>query len=91
MGRLLRALAAGARGTTSGMARSFEPSRFTVGGLPVQCPHCGSVTFELRRALLNTAGLTFLNLDWANRQAALLVCGSCGSVQWFVSEPERVL
>jgi ribosomal protein S27AE len=62
---------------------------FTVAGKPVRCGHCGGGSFELRRALLNTAGLTFFKLDWANRQAAVLVCGTCGLAQWFLQEPER--
>ncbi len=91
MGRFLRALGAGARGVASGMTQTFEPCGFTVAGIPVRCTHCGGVTFDLRHALLNTGGMTFLRLDWANRQAAVLVCASCSAAHWFLEDPERVL
>ncbi len=91
MGRFLRALGAGARGMAQGVSSSFGPSRFTVAGIPVRCTHCDGVTFDLRHALLNTGGMTFLRLDWANRQAAVLVCSSCSAAHWFLEEPERVL
>ena len=36
-----------------------------------------------------TAGLTFFNLDWANRSAATLTCTSCGRIEWFLADPEE--
>jgi hypothetical protein len=41
------------------------------------------------RVQLNTAGLTFLNLDWANRPAATLACVDCGRLEWFLADPEE--
>jgi hypothetical protein len=38
----------------------------------------------------NTAGLTFLNLDWANRSAATLTCTACGRIEWFLADPEEM-
>ena len=55
----------------------------TIRGEPLRCVVCGGSAFAERRALLNTAGLTFLNLDWANREATCLVCDTCGFVHWF--------
>jgi len=61
-----------------------EPSPyFVVMGFPVKCSHCGSNEFYEREAQLNTAGMTFLNLDWANDSARVLVCKSCGKLEWF--------
>lgn len=37
-----------------------------------------------------TAGLSFLNLDWANRSAATLACTNCGLIEWFLADPEEV-
>lgn len=62
------------------------PGPYEVAGRTVTCPHCGGETFDERSALLNTAGLTFLDLDWANRQAVLLVCAACGRIQWFLDQ-----
>ena len=63
-------------------------ARFNVAGRPARCPHCSGDRFVEGRAQLNTAGLTFLNLDWANRSAATLACVGCGSIQWFLEDPE---
>jgi len=40
--------------------------------------------------MLNTVGLTFLELDWANRSGSLLICVKCSHIEWFLEEPERV-
>ncbi|MGE5621260.1 MAG: hypothetical protein ACM3U0_01670 [archaeon] len=61
---------------------------FTVMGKEVLCPHCGNSLFELGSAMLNTPGLTFLNLDWANRSASILICTRCSNIQWFLKHPE---
>lgn len=70
-----------------GDAPSGEP--FTVAGKRVVCPHCSCDRFVEGRAQLNTAGMTFLNLDWANRSAATLTCTSCGRIEWFLADPEE--
>ena len=59
-------------------------SVFEIRGIQVKCSHCGSNRFFEREAQLNTAGLTFLNLDWANKSATVLVCESCGKLEWFL-------
>jgi hypothetical protein len=45
---------------------------------------------DSRTAQLNTAGLSFFNLDWANRSAATLTCAMCGRIEWFLADPEEV-
>lgn len=59
-------------------------ARFAAAGKPVTCPHCAEDRFHRGTALLNTAGLTFFDLDWLNRSATTLACARCGLVQWFV-------
>jgi len=61
-------------------------SAFTVQGIKVECSHCGHTQFNKREAQLNTAGLTFLNLDWANQSAVVLVCRNCGKLEWFLGD-----
>ena len=53
-------------------------------GRQVACAHCGGTAFDERSAHLNTMGLTFLDLDWANRSATVLVCQNCGHLEWFL-------
>ncbi len=85
MKRLFSALAAGANAAVN----SSNTSRFEVAGIAVRCPHCGGEEFVEGRALLNTAGMTFFNLDWANRSAATLACVGCGRIEWFLADPEE--
>jgi uncharacterized protein len=67
-----------------------ETRRYRVEGLPVKCPHCGGEDFDAGTALLNSRGMTLLGLDWANREASLLICTTCSEVRWFLETPERV-
>jgi len=63
--------------------------RYTVADKAVVCLHCAHDRFIEGRAQLNTAGMTFLNLDWANRDAATLACTRCGRIEWFLTDPEE--
>lgn len=74
-------------GFKQGLAGEPDPTRFAVAGKQVVCAHCQGIEFDASNALLNTSGLTFLGLDWANREAHVLVCRRCSAVQWFLQEP----
>ena len=69
---------------------SYGPRKYMVGGYQVICPHCKHDTFEEGSAQLNTAGLTFLGLDWLNKSATILACTNCGYIQWFGKSPEKI-
>lgn len=58
----------------------------TVAGNDLRCPVCGHDTFWKRRTLMNTPGMTFFGVEWANRQAENFVCDRCGHVLWFLRE-----
>jgi hypothetical protein len=75
---------------TKALLQGEGPVSFQAGGQKVSCPHCKSEAFYEGRALLNTFGMTFLNLDWANKGATTLMCDQCGLIQWFGIEPERL-
>jgi hypothetical protein len=66
-----------------------ERRHYRVAGVQVRCPQCGGEEFEESKALLNTAGSTFLGLDWADQSAHLLVCVACTNISWFLDPPER--
>jgi predicted nucleic-acid-binding Zn-ribbon protein len=72
------------------MGEAPEGERYTVAGKSVACWHCSKDRFVEGRAQLNTAGLTFFNLDWANRSAATLTCTFCGRIEWYLADPEEV-
>jgi DNA-directed RNA polymerase subunit RPC12/RpoP len=63
--------------------------KFTVAEKAVACPHCAHNRFYEGRALLNTAGMTFFKLDWANQSAATLTCTRCGHIAWFLEDPKE--
>lgn len=74
-------------GFISSFKRGLEGNDlYEVAGIQVECPHCGGTSFEESRAQLNTAGLTFLDLDWANRSASVLICKTCGHLEWFLGD-----
>ncbi len=54
-------------------------------GKELTCLVCGGNRFYIREALLNTPGMTFLNLDWANATAQCKVCADCGYIHWFLA------
>lgn len=59
---------------------------YEVAGKRVVCPHCGGEEFDRSDVLMNTMGMTFVGLDWANRSAVALVCKGCGHIEWFLDE-----
>jgi hypothetical protein len=69
---------------------SFGPGEFTAGGKKVMCDQCGASEFMPGSAQLNTAGMTFAGLDWADKSASTLACIRCGKIQWFLKKPEKL-
>lgn len=63
---------------------------YRIQGKSILCSQCGHDQFDLASALLNTPGMTFFGLDWANRTASILACRQCGHVEWFLREPEEI-
>lgn len=47
------------------------------------CPVCGNDHFFERQIQMNTAGMTFLDMDWANKSAQNYYCDNCGYIFWF--------
>lgn len=48
-----------------------------------RCLACGGHKMGTRRALLNSRGMTFFGLDWADEGATLAACQDCGYVSWY--------
>jgi DNA-directed RNA polymerase subunit RPC12/RpoP len=63
-----------------------EAAQHQVQGQPLRCPICGSDKFWTRRTLMNTPGMTFMGVEWANKQADNYVCKHCGHILWFFKE-----
>lgn len=54
-----------------------------VNGHPLVCPHFQGRSFQHKRILLNTKGMSFLDLDWLNKDADTFTCMGCGRIEWF--------
>jgi len=67
-------------------AAKHEATTHEVQGHPLKCPICGYDRFWTRRTLMNTPGMTFLGVEWANKQAENYVCNRCGHILWFFCE-----
>lgn len=66
------------------MADYKEPQPVTIKGNELRCPVCSNGRFWEQQAQMNTAVMTFLNLDWANSSATCYICSSCTHVSWFL-------
>jgi uncharacterized protein len=69
---------------------AMGPGQYSVRGKKIVCPNCEGDIFAEGTAQLNTAGMTFLNLDWANKSATTLACKECGRILWFMIRPDRL-
>ena len=54
--------------------------------LKLECIICKKKLFWTRTTLMNTPGMSFFNLDWANKSAVNYVCDNCGYVHWFLNK-----
>jgi hypothetical protein len=87
MTKFFRALKRGVQAMAEGPDAPVGDT-FVVAGKPVRCAHCGHDHFEEGKAQLNTAMMTFLNLDWANQSAVTLACVRCGRIEWFLTDAD---
>lgn len=76
-------------GIIESFKRGYEGNQeYRVADKQVVCSHCGGTKFDAGAALLNTAGMSFVGLDWANRNATLLICETCSHIEWFLNDPD---
>lgn len=64
--------------------------RYQAGNAKIVCPCCQNDTFDADYRQLNSRGATFFNLDWANRNATILICQRCTHISWFMQEPDKM-
>lgn len=71
-------------------AKAYGPGQYSIADKQITCPHCGNDTFSKSEAQLNTALRTFLELDWLDESATVLVCLKCSRIQWFGKKPTKL-
>jgi hypothetical protein len=64
---------------------SRSPNLVTLGPqrVPLHCLVCGGQLFTDREIKLNTSGMEFLGMEWANRSGTALICDRCSFVHTF--------
>ncbi|MFJ7128273.1 hypothetical protein [Streptomyces sp. NPDC098101] len=62
-----------------------KPVHAQIGEKKIHCLICGGDVFREREVKLNSTGMEFFNLAWANESANGLICCSCGYVQLFAN------
>ena len=73
-----------------GAIAAVNSDEYLINGTKIKCIHCGHTHFEVGFAQLNTAGMTALNLDWANSSASVVTCKNCSFIMWFASNPKKI-
>lgn len=64
--------------------------RYAAGNVQIVCPCCRNDTFDKDYRQLNSRGATFFGLDWANRNATILVCERCSHISWFMNDLDEI-
>jgi predicted nucleic-acid-binding Zn-ribbon protein len=60
-----------------------EKNTLVVRGKQLACVVCESPHFYAREIKMQTTGMTFFDLDWANKSAEGAICARCGYVHMF--------
>ena len=63
-----------------------DPISVEVQGRPLKCLVCGHDEFWKNEAQLNTAGRSFLNLEWTSPTGHCYICARCGYIHWFMPQ-----
>jgi len=61
-----------------------QPVLVTILRRPFTCRFCRGAQFWERAVKLNTGGLEFLGVEWANKTAEGVICTTCGLVHEFL-------
>ena len=67
-------------------SRKTVSKTYRVHGKSLMCSVCEHEKFSHRPSQLNTAGMSMLGLDWANKTAHCCVCERCSHIEWFLNE-----
>ena len=60
-----------------------------VAGKALACVICGAGEFVRREVKMNTGGMSFLGLDWANKSGDGVICKTCGYVHVFLGRAHQ--
>jgi len=63
--------------------KTHDDGQFWINNTQIECLMCKNRFFDKKKAMLNTTLLTFLRLDWVNKNASMLICRNCHFIHWF--------
>ena len=89
MKKTLLGIEAGLKAAANSIRKDIteDHPHFRVGSRRIVCPICRHDKFDQRSMLMNTTGLTMMNLDWLNASACALVCRHCTRIELFAEAP----
>ncbi len=64
--------------------------RVAIEGKKVICPFCQNDSFDVRDVQLNTPSSAFFDMQIIDQSATALLCGSCGHIEWFWNDAEKL-
>jgi hypothetical protein len=70
--------------------RSNHPNLVTIGDRRFHCMFCQGERFWYRSVKMNTTGMEFFDLGWANQSSHGLICAACGYVHEFMGDNVRL-
>jgi predicted nucleic-acid-binding Zn-ribbon protein len=79
---------AGLKAAAKSLVFGPRAESFRAAGKQIECPHCENILFHRRKVSLNTAFSSLVSLEWADREASVLVCANCSRIEWFYDELE---
>jgi predicted nucleic-acid-binding Zn-ribbon protein len=65
---------------------AFAPLVATINGQVFRCLVCQGGLFTSRNIKLNTTGMEFFDLAWANKSSLGVICSNCGYVHEFLGD-----
>ncbi len=68
------------------MTKEKSYKEVSIQGNILKCQICNHYRFWHRETLMNTPGMTFFGVEWANKSADNYICEHCGYVHWFLSK-----
>lgn len=68
------------------MLKEKVAREYKINEIQITCVHCKHNEFEKGKAMLNTRGMTFLDMEWLNDSATTLICKRCSYIHWFGRE-----
>jgi hypothetical protein len=69
---------------------SNAPNLVTIGERRLHCMFCQGQRFWYREVKMNTTGMEFFDMAWANQSAHGLICAACGYVHEFMGDNVRM-